>query len=729
VFLGGAIILFQGCNSSKGGSNPTAGASGSGGITSTGGAVATGGTHSSGGATSAGGVTGTGGVTSAGGVTVTGGVTSTGGALSGVTFPWQVFDGSVPDVPTATAPGKTWYCDPINGNDAWDGTSFAPVSGSQGPKKSLSGALAIVSLKAGDTILLGGGIYREQPDFSSVSGKAGSPITIGSYGRGSGAPIIDGGVKPGAWTKYTAQGQTTVWQTSTAGLSRIISPQSGDASSPVLGIYVNGKQGESALREVIHGQVSDYGDGLPANQTQVDIKDHSNHWYYDATAKILYADFGGSLGTDDPNVADISILYRSHDFGPDGAQTLIYLGQGSDYLSFIGLTIRAGSWDGVYSEAIGGTFDHCDVKFNGGGGIDFGAGDSNKIIYSRIWMNVLDNWPRFNNGNTGGGWPGATFWYNQSNALAQGNVVYENGGEALIFWGTDPASHVSVNNAARNNVIYDNFSAGMYVDNTQNALFEQNYVFQHPRDPSQTFDNLFTVSSGYNTDWGRRITPPCLGLGDEPGSAADGKAHLSNITVINNIFAGGKRGFLDTPDGDNMGHGLKNCLVANNTWVISEPAVPGVDVPYGWQHFFEGTGPDASTNSFFENNIIAVSTTGDRFVVASLAGAGPGITNDYNLYSGPGQWTSVETNQDFAAWRSAHSGWDKNSIQVDAMLVDATEFNQTAAQKPVYDWSKAALLAGSPALGAGLTQSQFSTDFTGATRTNGICDIGAISGH
>src|SRR5262245_11324332 len=47
------------------------------------------------------------------------------GAWGGVALPWPVFDGTVPDVPPAAAPARTWYCDAKSGDDAHDGTSFA----------------------------------------------------------------------------------------------------------------------------------------------------------------------------------------------------------------------------------------------------------------------------------------------------------------------------------------------------------------------------------------------------------------------------------------------------------------------------------------------------------------------------------------------------------------------------------------------------------------------------
>jgi hypothetical protein len=463
---------------------------------------------------------GGGGAIAVGGGGIAGGGSSQWG---GGSFPWKVFDGSVPDVPLAAAPGTTWYCDPVHGNDAWDGSSFtapAGASGGKGPKKTLAGVFSIAAISPGDTILLGGGLYRERPDLGSLSGRAGAPITIGSYGRGTGAPIIDGGLAPATWTRSTRAGQTTVWQSSTAGLSKI------SASQPVLGIYVNNGTNELALREVPHGQLTAYGsDPLPPDQTQADITDNSSNWYFDPAGQMLYADFGGSLGTADPNGADISILYNSLNAGHE---PLLVLSQGTGYLHLVGLTLRAGSWHGLYSESSGNQLDHCDVKFNGGGGVFFAAGQNdlsvtdNQLTNSRIWMNVLENWPRFNNQNTSGGWPGALSWYSQSNALAQGNVVYQNGGEGLILWGTNASgttAHVSVNNQVHDNIIYDNWSVNLYLDNTQNARVEQNFVFNHPRDPGQTFDDLFTISNGYDMDWGKRITPVNISLADEPGSS------------------------------------------------------------------------------------------------------------------------------------------------------------------------------------------------------------------
>jgi hypothetical protein len=637
----------------------------------------------------------------------------------GITFPWPVFDGTIPDVPEATGGAQTFYADAKNGSDANDGLTFATA------KKSLGAIITGGKLKAGDTILLGGGIYREYPQWSNgPSGKQGAPITVGSYGRGTGAPILDGGVKPATWTRFTDAGQKNVWVSSTAGTKVT-------AKTPVLGIYVNdGKGGEYALREVIHGQVAKYpNDSLPPNETQSNIADNSNKFYYDAGAEKVYADFGGTLGSSDPNDADVSILFDSYASGA-GHALLVYLGKGHDYFTFIGLTIRAGSWSGVYTESNGHTFDHCDIKFNGGAAILFSysgteLGNGNTVKLSRIWMNILNNWPRFNNDNTSAGWPAAIAWSSQMNGLSEGNVSYLNGGEGMTVGNSDLAGKVSTNNVVRHNIVFDNFSVNMYVNNTENVLIEQNFVFQHPRDDGQTFDNLFAVSKGYSEDYGRRVTPPNVVLGDEPGSAYDQQGHLSHITFINNIVAGGKFHFLDYDDGTMgpMHHGLKSCVIANNTWVLGATPVPGQS-GYGWLHLVN---VDASTASFIQNNVFVTATSDDQFAKVPKA-TGTGIDNDYNWYAGPGQWTNDTTRIDFAGWKASHTGWDQHSMTGDAALGDLAEFSKTVTEKFVYDWSKATPQASSPIFGAGTTLQQVTTDFTGSARSSSK-DLGALAKH
>ncbi|MDB4884185.1 MAG: Parallel beta-helix repeat protein, partial [Gemmatimonadetes bacterium] len=344
---------------------------------------------------------------------------------------------------------------------------------------------------------------------------------------------------------------------------------------------------------------------------------------------------------------------------------------------------------------------------------------------------VLDNWPRFNNGYTGGGWPSAVGWAAQSGGLSLGNVVYENGGEGVDFTGTSSADkrtpHLNVKNVVRNNVIYDNFSVNLYLVSTQGVKAEQNFVFNHPLDPTQTFDKLLALSPAYALDLARRLVPINVGLGDEPGSSFDSQAYLSDITLINNVVVGAKRGFMDWDDGTvGKGHSLKNCLIANNTFVLSDETLPDKSDGYG---FLQQSNPATSKNSLIENNIIVTVAEKDDFIRTSFLAAGipAGITVDYNLYSGPGRWTVSGALKSFAAWKTAFPAWDQHSIQAGGAVGELAELNLAIAKKPVYDWSKAKTADGSPGRGAGTDLSaRFNDNFVGAPRARGAFDIGAF---
>jgi len=53
----------------------------------------------------------------------------------------------------------TFFVDPVNGNDAWNGQQASFISGSTGPKRSIAGELAVAI--ANDNIFMADGIYNE----------------------------------------------------------------------------------------------------------------------------------------------------------------------------------------------------------------------------------------------------------------------------------------------------------------------------------------------------------------------------------------------------------------------------------------------------------------------------------------------------------------------------------------------------------------------------------------
>jgi hypothetical protein len=152
--------------------------------------------------------------------------------------------------------------------------------------------------------------------------------------------------------------------------------------------------------------------------------------------------------------------------------------------------------------------------------------------------------------------------------------------------------------------------------------------------------------------------------------------------------------------------------------------VPGQS-GYGWDNLVQ---MENNSNSIIENNVFVTATSDDQFAHVPT-GIGAGIVEDYNLYAGPGAWSSGGNRIDFTAWKAAEPTWDQHSMVGDAKLGDLGEFSQTVMQKLVYDWSKATPQAASPLLGAGTAIQQVTNDFTGAKRPSGTLDVGALAKH
>lgn len=87
------------------------------------------------------------------------------------------------DAPTSYG-AKYVYCDPVNGNDTWTGTSGQLVGGSNGPVKSPNAGWALLSAGAGDWLMLANTAtfrdgFGDVPDRSGVN--AAHPTVITTY--------------------------------------------------------------------------------------------------------------------------------------------------------------------------------------------------------------------------------------------------------------------------------------------------------------------------------------------------------------------------------------------------------------------------------------------------------------------------------------------------------------------------------------------------------------------
>jgi hypothetical protein len=544
------------------------------------------------------------------------------------------------------------------------------------PFKTINKALA--SLAAGDTILIKKGFYREAIDLNAKSvptGTAAKPITIGSFGDGE---VIVDGSKPvsSRWTQVSG----SVWKA--------------PVSFTPIGIVVN----EVPLKQVTQGQR-----GSTAPQVGLaGVTSGSGKWHIGNG--VITADFGTTIGSNDPNQADIVI---PNNVG-DQAHVFFYR---QNYLRFIGLTIRGSGSNGIWGYGSNITVESCNIKFNGKSAVSFLYDSSpgvqttdNAVITSHIYHNVLSNWPRGNNGyaESGGGWPATVNWSGQLRPVARGNIVHMNGGEGIASYGSFKGKQ-SGSALFEQNVVYDNWSVNMYFDNQPNNVARNNFLFNHPIDYNPVTTNFLYVSDTlypYN-QLGKFAV--CLMFADEQNSndGVNNYASLDGTKLYNNVIAGCRIGIRDYGEGaiTLQNHGVKNTLIANNTIIMPSAIFPNTTT-FG---IFLSDNGNRNANSTIANNII-YGYNNDPLIYSERTGPMSGITLNNNLYystgSAPfGSGNSTVKLYDFNGWKANVAGSDTNSLFADPQLLNVDHFN-TRGTEP-YQFNNADIGTNSPARGAG----------------------------
>ncbi|HZZ92466.1 MAG TPA: FG-GAP-like repeat-containing protein [Usitatibacter sp.] len=595
------------------------------------------------------------------------------------TLPFQVWHKGTPAVPASTT-GSTWYVNGTTGNDANTGAAGSPF-------KTINKAIS--KLAAGDTILIHGGLYREQIDLGSApNGTAAKPITIGSFGDGE--VIIDGSAKVTGWTRVTDVTSLTQWKA--------------NIGFTAIAVVVN----EVPLRQVTQSETT----SAPP-QGRAGVTDNSGKFWvnYSTSPKMIVADFGTTLGpTGDPNTADIVVPNNVGDAG------FTIFTAGNSYYTFKGLTVRGSGSNGIYIyQGSNVTVDSCDVKFNGKAAIFADHGSNQHVLMSHAYQNVMINWPRGNNGNAeaGGGWPGNIVFQTSLNPVARGNVAHMNGGEGIITYGTE-TGFTSGGALFEQNVSYDNWSVQMYFDNQVNDISRQNYLFSHETDFA---DYIYVGGSSYpfnDMDKGS----VCIMLADEENSSSypsGAAANLSGTQVYNNVIAGCRIGVRDYSEGAHAipQHGLKNTLIANNTIIMPFNDVSG-RATIGIYMQNNGT---RNTGSYIQNNIV-YGYNSDALIEYEGTGVIPGVSIDYNRYFSTASLPFAESDgsdaMTFTSWKSAIAA-DTHSSFGDPLLVDVTAFRGLAAV--FWDFSNARIRSTSPAIAAGSAANGApTTDFASMTR-------------
>lgn len=200
--------------------------------------------------------------------------------------------------------------------------------------------------------------------------------------------------------------------------------------------------------------------------------------------------------------------------------------------------------------------------------------------------NVLEN----QNHTWSGGWANGVVVAKADRARITNNKVYNNDGEGAGFL-------LTTNGVLEGNEIYDNFSVGIYIDNSRQITVNRNFVY--------STGNVRYYRDGH----------PAAGIGTA-NEFYESALPLSDLTFTNNIVVNARWGFYY--GAYDAGGGLRNVTVTNNTFYKATQAMLWIET-------------DAHANSVFQNNLFYQSGTGRGADVA-----GTGVTYRNNGWYGVG---------------------------------------------------------------------------------------------
>lgn len=232
--------------------------------------------------------------------------------------------------------------------------------------------------------------------------------------------------------------------------------------------------------------------------------------------------------------------------------------------------------------------------------------------------NVLENQAH----NWTGGWANGVVVAKATRARITNNKVYNNDGEGAGFL-------LTTSGVLEGNEIYDNYSVGIYIDNSRQITVNRNFVYS-------------TGNTRYYRDG-----HPAAGLGTA-NETYESSLPLSDITFTNNIVVNARWGFYY--GAYQSGGGLRNVTVANNTfhqatqamiWIENDAHSGSVIENNLFHQTGSGRGADVSgtgvayrSNGWYGVSAGAAAGLGDVLANPSFANAGGRTAADYKLRSG-----------------------------------------------------------------------------------------------
>ncbi len=276
------------------------------------------------------------------------------------------------------------------------------------------------------------------------------------------------------------------------------------------------------------------------------------------------------------------------------------------------------------------------------------------------------------------------------------------------------------NSSIKDNIVFDNWSVNIYVDNKHNVTINKNLIYCNEPDPNDLFNNG-DKSPG---DWKnfRRLRAEGIMTADEKNPAATEK-----INITNNIILGCRRGI--THYGHAKKSGLRHVLIANNTIVVPNAAGKnenfiGIKIPFnrGNNH-----------NTVVRNNIIYATHPKTSLLSLETEPASIfsnpflGVSFDHNLWYHQGngkaffigsKWIS-KNHIDFKTWKSMTQKKSQGigSKYADPLFASPYDYSNIDNTRP---------LAGSAAINGGVAIKGIIEDYSGKVRNSPTPSIGAF---
>lgn len=329
------------------------------------------------------------------------------------------------------------------------------------------------------------------------------------------------------------------------------------------------------------------------------------------------------------------------------------------YLDFEGFEIASSQRSGI--AAWGGS--HLRIRNNAihhsvKGGIYVGYDISQPLTVvdvlvegNEIYRNCQENNPV--QSGDGWGWPPAISIGEASLVTVTNNLVYENYGEGIIMGSMNGG-------VATHNVLHDNYSVQMYMDKSSHITYQSNLIY-----------------TTHNTEFFRYGgTANGIQMANEWNNVPN---PLDSNKVLNNMVIGGRHGFYY--GSYDRGGGMRNVLVANNTFYEGQVAILNIDPDPEHQNtlfvnnlFYQTNGTKMMTfagdeNISFHHNAwyggSAGIAAGEGDVTAPPRMANPGgitaqdyFLTDYSPLINAGSAVDVVNDDYFGSIRPSGSGYD-----------------------------------------------------------------------